>query len=45
MTASVNGVTALVVEQVKAPPVRGDLGLFVDIGTDAFFANLAVSPD
>ena len=43
VTASVNGVEVLVVEEVKAPPVPGNLGLFVDIGTDAFFANLTIS--
>lgn len=43
LTASVDGVPVLVVEELKAPPTAGDLGLFVDIGTDAYFANLTVS--
>lgn len=43
-TAWVNGTTTLVVEETKAASVAGDLGLFVDIGTEAFFANLVVSP-
>jgi len=45
ITASVDGVVALVVGEIKAEPVSGDLGLFVDIGTDAYFANLTISPD
>jgi hypothetical protein len=44
VTASVNGIMTLVVDEVKAPPLTGDVGLFVDIGTHAFFANLTVSP-
>lgn len=40
--ASVNGTEALTVEQTLAEPVRGRVGLFVDIGTEAFFSNLVV---
>jgi hypothetical protein len=43
VTASVNGSTVLVVDEVKSAPVRGDLGLFVDIGTEAFFTDLTVT--
>ena len=42
VTATVNGVPALTIDQPKAPPHAGALGLFVDIGTEAFFSNLII---
>jgi hypothetical protein len=42
-TASVDGVEALAVIRPKAPPRRGGVGLFVDIGTEAYFSNLRVT--
>ena len=42
-TATVNGVPALTIDQPKAQPRTGTIGLFVDIGTEAFFANLTVT--
>ena len=37
---TVNNVEILTVKETKAPPVIGDIGLFVDIGTEAYFSNL-----
>lgn len=42
VTATVNGVSALTIDQPKAPPRAGAIGLFVDIGTEAFFSNLTI---
>ncbi len=42
VTATVNGVPALTIDQPKAQPRTGDIGLFVDIGTEAFFSNLTI---
>jgi len=42
LTASVNGQTALVVGKAKIRPQPGAIGLFVDIGTEAYFSNLTV---
>jgi hypothetical protein len=42
--AKVDGVTVLSIEDAKAAPIAGAVGLFVDIGTEAFFANLRVQP-
>jgi hypothetical protein len=39
-TVIVNNVEILTVKETKAPPVIGDIGLFVDIGTEAYFSNL-----
>jgi hypothetical protein len=39
-TVTVNNVEILTVKETKAPPVIGDIGLFVDIGTEAYFSNL-----
>jgi len=44
VVVSVNGVTALEVTDLKATPAVGALGLFVDIGTEAYFSNLTVVP-
>ena len=41
-TAYVNDVAALSVERPKAPLRAGRLGLFVDIGTEAYFSDLRV---
>lgn len=38
----VNGGLALLIEEAKAGPVSGAIGLWVDIGTQAFFSNLRV---
>lgn len=40
----VDGVETLVIPVTKAASLRGDLGLFVDVGTEAFFANLRIMP-
>jgi hypothetical protein len=34
----------LVINEPKAAAAAGAVGLFVDIGTEAFFADLAISP-
>lgn len=44
LTALVDGVESLVIPVTKAAALRGDLGLFVDVGTEAFFANLRIIP-
>jgi len=41
---SVNGRRLLVVNQTLSAAVAGAIGLWVDIGTEAYFANLAISP-
>lgn len=43
VTASVNGDLVLTVTEPKAPSSIGRIGLFVDIGTDAYFSNLIVN--
>lgn len=42
LRASVNGVPVLDLDGTKAAPIQGDVGLFVDIGTVAFFSNLSI---
>lgn len=42
VTAAVDGVPVLEITQTKAPPNTGAIGLFVDIGTEAFFSNLRI---
>lgn len=44
MRATVNGEERLVVTEPKAKPVAGAIGLWVDIGTEAYFANLRITP-
>ena len=44
VTASIDGVNSLAVEPL-APARAGDIGLFVDIGTEAFFRNLRIVAD
>ena len=41
---SVNGEQRLVVTEPKAWPASGAVGLWVDIGTEAYFANLRITP-
>jgi hypothetical protein len=43
LDAYVDGVLTLAVNPTLLPPRRGRLGLFVDIGTVAYFSNLQVS--
>ena len=45
VTAQVNGTTVLSVTDTLVPAISGRVGLWVDIGTEAFFSNLTVSPD
>ena len=40
---SVNGEERLVVKEPKAPPATDAVGLWVDIGTEAYFANLRIT--
>ncbi len=44
MKVSVNGEERLVVKEPKASPASGAVGLWVDIGTEAYFANLRITP-
>lgn len=39
----INGGQVLSLDGTKSAPVRGQVGLWVDIGTEAFFSNLSVS--
>lgn len=43
VVASVNGVEVLHITEPKAEPTTGRIGLFVDIGTEAYFSNLVVT--
>jgi hypothetical protein len=40
----VNGKQIMAISQTKAAPTTGKIGLFVDIGTEAFFSNLEAWP-
>jgi hypothetical protein len=42
---TVNDTEALTVAETKAAPIAGDIGLFVDIGSESFFSNLQVTPN
>jgi hypothetical protein len=44
VTVTVNNFETLTITETKAPPVTGDIGLFVDIGTEAYFSNLRKTP-
>ena len=44
VTVTVDRVEVLTVREPKSAGVRGAIGLFVDIGTRAEFANLIVEP-
>jgi hypothetical protein len=41
---NIDGQERLVVTEPKAKPMTGAVGLWVDIGTEAYFANLRISP-
>lgn len=43
LRVSIDGVEVLNVDETKAVPVRGSVGLWVDIGTQAFFSNLRIN--
>ncbi len=43
ITATINDTRALDVDHLLAPAAAGTLGLFVDIGTEAYFSNLIVT--
>jgi hypothetical protein len=43
LNVTVNGVPVLALGETKATPVSGSVGLWVDIGTEAFFANLRIA--
>ncbi len=44
LAALVDGVETFVIPVTRAATLRGDLGLFVDVGTEAFFSNLRMTP-
>lgn len=41
---TINGTETLTVQDTKGKPASGSIGLFVDIGTEAFFSNLILTP-
>ena len=43
LSVAVDGKEVLSLDQAKAAPVRGSVGLFVDIGTVAFFSRLRIT--
>lgn len=45
VTVTIDGAQVLAVTEPKVPPTTGQLGLFVDIGTQAYFANLTITPN
>lgn len=44
VTATIDGITVLQIHDPKGTPTPGSIGLFVDIGTKAYFANLTIQP-
>jgi hypothetical protein len=40
---TVNDTERLSLTETKAKPVAGDIGLFVDIGSESFFSNLKIT--
>ena len=40
----VDGIEGLAVREPKATPASGAIGLWVDIGTEGYFANLRITP-
>ena len=44
LTAWIDGVEVLSVAPSLVPASRGHIGLFVDIGTEAYFSNLRITP-
>lgn len=43
ITISIDNATVLTVDTPKVAPTQGSVGLFVDIGTTAYFANLSIT--
>jgi hypothetical protein len=43
LRASVDGLQVLDLPKTKGREARGGIGLFVDIGTEAFFSNLSIT--
>jgi hypothetical protein len=43
LNATVNDTERLFLTETKATPVAGDIGLFVDIGSESFFSNLKIT--
>ncbi|WP_302846588.1 hypothetical protein [Arthrobacter sp. ok909] len=41
---TVNGTETLTIAETKGKQAAGNIGLFVDIGTEAFFSNLVLTP-
>jgi hypothetical protein len=44
VSVSVNGESVLSIDNGMVDPVSGDIGLWVDIGTEAYFSNLRITP-
>jgi len=44
LTATDDGTETLTLNETKAAPVAGAVGLFVDIGSESFFSNLKITP-
>jgi Domain of Unknown Function (DUF1080) len=45
LIVAVNGTEALTLTETKAAPSAGNIGLFVDIGSESFFSDLRVTPN
>lgn len=45
LTVAVNRTKVLTLTETKAAPAAGNIGLFVDIGSESFFFNLEVTPN
>jgi hypothetical protein len=45
LIVAVNGTEALTLTETKAAPSAGNIGLFVDIGSESFFSHLRVTPN
>lgn len=45
IAVAINGVASLTIPEAKSAPTMGDVGLWVDIGTEAYFSNLVILPD
>ena len=45
LTVAVNRTKVLTLTETKAAPAAGNIGLFVDIGSESFFSNLEVTPN
>ena len=44
LRATVDDIEVLSLTETKGAPVAGDIGLFVDIGSESFFSNLKITP-